>query len=59
MDKYSLVDTGDYYYWRPSWKQKHRATVKYNNYYEELEVWIDGAKIGHFSTDGTYTDDVA
>jgi hypothetical protein len=33
--------------------------MKFNAGTTQLEVWIDGSKIGHFSTDGTYTDDVA
>jgi len=32
--------------------------MKFNASTTQLEVWIDGAKIGHFAVDGTYTDDV-
>jgi len=32
--------------------------MKFNASVTQLEVWIDGAKIGHFAVDGTYTDDV-
>jgi hypothetical protein len=33
--------------------------LKFNAGDTQLEVYIDGTKIGHFSTDGTYTDDVS
>lgn len=32
--------------------------LKFNPSTTQLEVWIDGAKIGHYATDGSYTDDV-
>lgn len=50
MDKHT-VDIGKYYYSRPSWRNKRKATVTYNSFYEELEVWIDGEGEGILISD--------
>jgi hypothetical protein len=46
MTKYELSETGQYYYRTYGQIRMSLVQVKYNRFYEELEVWFNGADEG-------------